>query len=156
MRILILALTVLILGCAAKAPTTIYMPPPEREYNIATDVIWEAVLETFTDLEIPIDNIETASGFIRSDYILMDDKTYIDCGSVWKGVGYGGWEGPANAGLRITVFIREKDPTTTTFRFREAARGGTQKGEDIACVPTGKFGELFLQQFDERIASSNS
>lgn len=44
------------------------------------DKAWEAVIETFAELNLPIMNMEKASGFITTDW-LDPDRSFYDCGT---------------------------------------------------------------------------
>jgi len=49
------------------------------------DSIWSAVIETFAELQIPIDNMEKDSGLITTDWIDFTGQTnedYCDCGKL--------------------------------------------------------------------------
>jgi len=46
------------------------------------DKIWEAIIETFAELQLPIQNMEKASGLITTDWIDFKGQTnedYCDC-----------------------------------------------------------------------------
>jgi len=49
-------------------------PPPRQIQNSFPiegefDKVWTAIIETFSDLQLPIENIEKASGLITTDWI---------------------------------------------------------------------------------------
>ena len=65
-------------------------PPPRMIVNSFTingdyDSVWSAVIETFAELQIPIDNMEKDSGLITTDWIDFTGQTnegYCDCGKL--------------------------------------------------------------------------
>jgi len=67
-------------GCAsAPIPRQIQNSfPIDRPF----DKIWEAVIETFAELNLPIINMEKASGLITTDWIKQDDLEASDCGRI--------------------------------------------------------------------------
>jgi len=49
------------------------------------DLVWTALIETFADLNLPIDNMEKDSGLITTDWIDFTGQTneeYCDCGGL--------------------------------------------------------------------------
>jgi len=70
------------IGCAtAPAPRTI-----ENSFFIESDYdsVWSALIETFAELQLPIDNMEKDSGLITTDWVEFRGQTnedYCDCGS---------------------------------------------------------------------------
>lgn len=65
-------------------------PAPRTIINSFTidgdyDAVWSAVIETFADLQLPIDNMEKDSGLITTDWIDFTGQTnegYCDCGGL--------------------------------------------------------------------------
>lgn len=65
-------------GCI-KEPTTAPVP---RNYvlHAPVDKVWTALLETVTDLNMPISNIDRASWFYRTPTV-YNAGNYLDCGT---------------------------------------------------------------------------
>lgn len=74
-------------ACSTKRADITYAPPPDVEYEASMDEVWAAVIEVFTDLEIPIDNMEKVSGFFRSDDMEASSREgyFLDCGTIYIG-----------------------------------------------------------------------
>lgn len=78
------AICLLFWGCMARAPQarTIVNTFPIQS---AFDSVWQAVIETFADLNLSIDNMEKDSGLIVTDWIDFSGQTnegYCDCGKL--------------------------------------------------------------------------
>ncbi|MCX6578385.1 MAG: hypothetical protein NTV82_18600 [Candidatus Aminicenantes bacterium] len=69
------------------------MPTPPKPRQIQNsfqiekpfDAVWTAVIEVFSELSLPIINIEKASGLIVTDWISFDSSkvySYMDCGDL--------------------------------------------------------------------------
>jgi len=67
------------------------MPTPPKPRQIQNsfqiekpfDAVWQAVIEVFAELSLPIMNMEKASGLITTDWISFDSSKvyrYMDCG----------------------------------------------------------------------------
>lgn len=59
--------------------------PPEIQNSFPIeqpfDKVWQAVIETFAEMNLPIMNMEKVSGFIATDWIVFDEGTgYCLCG----------------------------------------------------------------------------
>lgn len=64
-------------------PPTAKPPAPQDYYYHATpERVWNALLLIYTDLNIPIANMDRASWFMRSqDMVGAGDSTWVDCGT---------------------------------------------------------------------------
>jgi len=84
LKILLLGLFCLyFLNCAvAPQPRQIQKSfPIEGEF----DKVWSAIIETFSELQLPIENMEKASGLITTDWIDFtgqSNEDYCDCGGL--------------------------------------------------------------------------
>jgi hypothetical protein len=69
-------------GCAARPPQTAPMAPRDYYFKAPPERVWNALLLVYTDLNIPIENMERASWFMRSrDTVLprADAGAWVDC-----------------------------------------------------------------------------
>lgn len=70
-------------GCAtAPAQRTVVN---SFSYTTSIDKVWSATVETFAELNLPIDNMEKDSGLITTDWINLTgtgNKEYCDCGGL--------------------------------------------------------------------------
>ena len=145
-----------VVSCAnIQGPVTTY-ETQERAYRAEWDDVWDAVLETLTDLDVPVDYIETVSGFVRSDYAgLPPNSTYLeafDCGSYY---------GKPIAGrsdfeprVRFTVLLREGNGGTTRVRVRVLVNATVQSDVAVHCVSTGALEDDFYRQLSRRVDGS--
>jgi hypothetical protein len=91
-------------GCMAKAPqarTIVNTFPIQGSF----DPLWQAVIETFADLNLPIDNMEKDSGLITTDWIDFTGQTnegYCDCGKL-------GVDREENREGKFNVFVKRID-----------------------------------------------
>ena len=83
-KIFILALTSAFLAACASAPA-----PRTIVNSFAIDAgydsVWSALIETFAELQLPIDNMEKDSGLVTTDWIEFTGQTnegYCDCGGL--------------------------------------------------------------------------
>jgi hypothetical protein len=138
-----------------QGPVTTY-ETQERVYHTARDVVWGAVLETLTDLDIPVDYIETASGFVRSDYMTFRPGSsfveFFDCGSYY---------GKAIAGrsdfdpqARFTVLVQDVDNGRTEVRVRMRVTGTVQGDVAVHCVSIGTLEDDFYRQLAGRVGNT--
>jgi hypothetical protein len=157
--LLCLPLIVAVMACGPGfRPPTPREPPPDQVYDATFDEVWGAVLETITDLEIPIENLEKASGFIRSDFMRFPEgeyDTFMDCGEVrvsgtwWPVARRQGFRSQA----RVTLLVREIEAGKVSIRLRALMRGVTGEGVMHECESTGLFEQTFFREFEQRIAS---
>lgn len=145
----------LIVSCGGiQGPVTSY-ETQERVYRADWDHMWDAVLETLTDLDVPIDYIETASGFVRSDYTRFSQHAnYVelfDCGSYYgKPIVARSDFDPR---VRFTVLLREGNAGTTRVRVRVVVTGTVQSDVAVQCVSTGTLEDDFYRQLGNRVDS---
>lgn len=84
---ILMLLVIFFIGCAvAPKPRVI-----ENSFMVESnyDYAWTAVIETFSDLQLPIQNMEKDSGLISTDWIAFtkeQGKEYCDCGKVEFGL----------------------------------------------------------------------
>lgn len=106
MRIKILVLGLMcfmIYGCAGIAPAPRQIAkafPIEAPF----DEVWQAVIESFAELQLPIQNMEKDSGLITTDWIDFSGQKntgYCDCGKPRFGLLEGSRSG------RFNIFIKK-------------------------------------------------
>ncbi|MGS0466232.1 hypothetical protein ACU8V3_02930 [Cobetia marina] len=71
-------------GCAGPSVTP---PSPltddqSKSYNASYDSVWESTVDWFAMNNIPIKNIEKASGIIGSEYSLGSNYSQVNCGII--------------------------------------------------------------------------
>lgn len=83
-RFAVLAMLCVVIGGCATAPTPRTVVN-KFSYNASIDTVWTATVETFAEMNLPIDNIEKDSGLIATDWINFTgtgNKDYCDCGGL--------------------------------------------------------------------------
>ncbi len=101
------------------------------------DSVWTAVIETFAELNLPILNMEKASGLITTDWIKMDDPQMSDCGK--RGV----MTAEQGRVVKFNVFVKRVGETcemkvNAMFEISISVYGNRNLST-ASCVSTGKF-----------------
>jgi uncharacterized lipoprotein len=126
---------------------------PVITFQIANplDDVWQAVIETFSDLNIPLDKIEKDSGLITTDWIRLSDKktakTYMNCRE--KG---GALIADITRRVRFNVFIKKTEEGSQikincNFQWISTARNGSVT-ED--CTTTGVFEKKIFEAIEAK------
>jgi len=142
-KILVLGLTCLMIYSCATAPLPRQIAkvfPIEAPF----DEVWQAVIETFAEMNLPIVNMEKDSGLITTDWIAYPlgkaGKVYCDCGGLGLNV-------EISREGRFNVFLRKIDGNSCELKVNclfsqriqpvmaEGATGITRRN----CVSTGKL-----------------
>lgn len=137
-----------------RAPTSSYGGPLVNTYDAPVSDVWDAVVSTFTDLDLPVAEIDGASRFIRTTNMNLRDVSseHVDCGKV-KPPSYDSISVAdsvdAPSSFQVTVHVRELE-SRSQVRIRESATGGAWKVH-YRCVPTGRISEQFLERVEARI-----
>lgn len=129
-----------------------YIPPSHPTVantftlDASFETVWTAVIETFADLNIPIDNLEKASGLITTDWLSM--KEYGDCGAFQGGLaGPDPKRVPAEEG-KFNVFVKSEGEKVT-MKINSIFRRQTASSTRFECASTG----LLEQRMEELIRS---
>ncbi len=129
-------ISTLLVACASgPAPRTVVNTfPLEGDY----DTIWSAVVETFSDLQIPIDNMEKDSGLITTDWIDFTGQTnedYCDCGGLGINI-------EVSRTGKFNVFVKKVTENTFEMKvncmFEQVYRFG-ENAYKRKCVSTGNL-----------------
>lgn len=102
------------------------------------DAAWTAVIETFAELNLPILNMEKASGLITTDWISLNDPQMSDCGKV------GALNTEHGRRVRFNVFVKKTSEVASEMKVNAMFEGlvkyyGSEGISTISCVSTGKF-----------------
>ncbi len=181
MSIKLVSASVLTLGvflsCASGPryiPPSDFEVPPDRWYQASFDDVWNAILETVTDLDIPIENMEKVSGFLRSDFMRFPKGSslseFMDCGTEKAMVQFHHRSGtgvrpewrPVTQNptfiseARLTVLVREIEGRQSV-RLRTTAAGVTRDVQGwptrYDCRSTGRLEQFFFDQVEHRVTS---
>ncbi|MCP4545939.1 MAG: outer membrane protein assembly factor BamC [bacterium] len=102
-----LLMVVLVLSCAT-APK-IRTIVNSFEFTEDFDSVWSAVVETFAEMNFPIDNLEKDSGIITTDWISFNGTSnsgYCDCGGLGLAI-------EQSRRGKFNVFVRTTDAGVT-------------------------------------------
>jgi hypothetical protein len=104
--------------------------------DVTFDEAWEAAIDTFEELRLPIDNLERASGVVTTDWVLLDDaEDYMNCPD----------DASRNAEGRFNVFLREVgDGIRVTVNASYQAEDDTDRRH--SCVSNGDYEDLILRR----------
>lgn len=144
---MVLGILVVLTSCAT-------VPVPRQIQNSFPiekpfDSVWQAVIEAFAELNLPIMNIEKVSGLITTDWLLVN-KTYCDCESP-------GFT-PATKEHRgkFNVYVKKNDENTCEVKINclyemiiyYTGSTGPRKYE---CISTGKLEAEIFKRIQEKI-----
>jgi hypothetical protein len=132
------------LGCAT-APTQ-HVFVKEFTHTEDYDKVWAALIETYSDLNLPIGHIEKASGLITTGWLDVP-ASYCDCGNPGLSID-GQRQGEFN------VFVKQGPPVkvkvNATFRVYRTLG---DYGGWVECPSTGEFETRMDSMIKERLAN---
>ena len=134
--------------------------------HASADRVWDALLTILTDFNYPIENMERASWFLRTQELTLtpsDAAAFADCGTI---------NGHQLAGtsrfdvyVRLTFLLRPSGDSTAV-RLQPVLRGlnevmaslrasGNMFATDpnVQCVSRGKLESRLLEQLASRVAA---
>ncbi len=144
-------LSAVLISCVV-GPSLADTGPRSMTLDATLPRVWRAALTAFTDLNIPIENVESASGFIRSDEMILEGDQEIsgltaseiaDCGSEMEmartesGTTY----------LAFTLLLEEAEGGGTSIRLQSSFRNherGALGDENVRCVSKGALEDLII------------
>ena len=142
----------LTVACAVP-PSTAPPAPSVHELQADFDDAWSAIIRVFTDEGIPIENMDPASGFIRSGDMTADPSyvfggfgigEILDCGSEF-GVAH---TTSGTSFISFTALVEERPDSRVTLRIVVSARNydkTSMADPNQLCVSTGIFERLFAE-----------
>ena len=141
-KILVLGLTCLMIYNCATAP------PPRQIAKVFPieapfDEVWQAVIETFAEMNLPIVNMEKDSGLITTEWIAYPrgkaGNIYCDCGGLGLNV-------EIERRGRFNVFVRKITENSCELTVNclynqtiQPAMGDASTQSTRSCVSTGKL-----------------
>jgi len=123
--------------CCATAPPPrqiISSFPIEKPY----DTVWQAVIETFAELQLPIMNMEKDSGLIVTDWIDFtgqNNNGYCDCGGLGINI-------EVNRTGKFNVFVKKTGDNSCDIKVNTMYQQMLKFGDTISkrnCVSTGNL-----------------
>jgi hypothetical protein len=147
----ILFLSLVLVGCAPFQPP----PPPAPRTGTVVDVsfskAWDAVIDIFSEKNIPIKTMDRSSGLIVAEIARVNDNEYSDP-SIKNWNNCGGWGQTLRVyANRVTYNIVVRgDSTRSTVRanFLWEHKGQGQYATDMPCSTTG----YLESEWEKRIA----
>ena len=110
--------------------------------GVTFDEAWEAAIDTFEELRLPIDNLERDSGVVTTDWILLEDAgAYMDCPG----------EASRNEEGRFNVFLREIEGGIRVT-VNASYRAEDDTGQRHTCESDGDYEELILRRIRSKVS----
>lgn len=155
-----LLLLVAAVACPAKVTLPSTPAPVARDIFIraAPERVWDALLVIYTDLSIPIENMDRASWFMRSQETSLPPgagSTFADCGTL---------DGLARASqsytsvfLRSTTLLRPNGDSTgvrvtVTLRGVDNIDARAGNGGNLSCISNGKMEARIIELIRRRLS----
>jgi uncharacterized lipoprotein len=138
-RIFLVGLVCLVLAACATAPM-----PRQIQNSFPIDQpfekVWQAVIETFAELNLPIMNMEKASGLITTDWISFrgqkDEAGYCSCGKA--GFPFSEVERKG----KFNVYVKKIEEASCEIKVNssfEATAAYQDAIKSISCISTGNL-----------------
>ena len=134
-------------SCASK-PAAVVKPiaPQDYYYKVNPERVWNALLLVYTDLNVPIENMDRASWFMRSRDMMLppaDARAWMQCGA-GKGV---------NVTISVTTLLRASgDSTAMRLNVHvEATRNTGNERVAIACASKGVLEQRVVESVRQRL-----
>lgn len=150
--VVLLVLGFLLAACAsAPAPRQIQSSfPIDKPF----DVVWQATIETFAELNLSIQNMEKVSGLITTDWINFqgqkNETGYCDCGKLSV------LDRESTRRGRFNVYIKKVTDTSCEVKVNSVFTMIYQAYEnpipqERACVSAGKLEAEMFKRISEKI-----
>ena len=105
------------------------------------DEAWDAALQSFEALRLPIDELDRASGVITTDWeLIRDPEDAMDCPG----------DAERNAEGRFNVFVRE-GAEGVRITINASFRAEDETGRRVICRTEGEVEEDFLRRVRARV-----
>ena len=148
-KLLLFTVMVLMVGCAARKPTTFDFTN-QKTYDASFDKTWESVISIFAEANIPIVTLEKDSGLIVSDNLAASGGNYY-CKT-------GFFDHIRSPEGRFNVFVRKVSDGKTSVQINSTYRAQLWFGDNLKgwakCVSTGELERLLFKNILARIGTS--
>lgn len=154
------AIAVCVLAACSSPPATVAPAAAPVRFNAPIDRVWAATLTVFTDANVPIENMERASGFIRSGEMVAPPNSTLgqykigdiaDCG---REIGIAHTT-TGTTYVAFTVLLQPDGEGATTARIRSAMRNRDETNigpnKENTCVSRGVFEEFIAERIAEEL-----
>jgi hypothetical protein len=143
-----LAVIFLFVSCATapKPREIINSFPIEKPY----DAVWQAVVETFAELQLPIMNMEKDSGLIVTDWIDFTGQKntdYCDCGGLGINI-------EVNRVGKFNVFVKKVTDNSCEAKINTMYQQTIKFSDVISkrkCVSTGNLEAQFYKLVNDKL-----
>ena len=156
----VLSLSLFLSGCVAT-----YNPPTgvAKRYvydfrDVSFDDVWESVVGTYAEFNIPIELIQKESGLISADALTFRRGKHADCGRV---VSNGSMVSVSATVVEFNTFVRDMDDGrirvhvnasySANYSFYDPIWGTRGEG-DMYCVSNGSLENALLSQIFRSVA----
>lgn len=134
-------------GCAPKIQEIKPVAPQDYYYRAAPERVWNALLLVYTDLNIPIENMDKSSWFMRSRDMTLapaEARAWMDCVAGEKGV---------NVSISVTTLLRPSgDSTAMRLALHvDATRNAGSGRVAIACSTRGALEQRVIELVRQRL-----
>ena len=145
------------IGCVVTPPKTPPIAPKDYYYRATPERVWNALLLIYTDLNIPISNMDKSSWFMRSQD-MPSPNLWVDCGTDWHGVQIAT---KAYVAMNVTTLLRPSGDSTAmrlSIHVGEAVAASAAGNVLVQCVSRGvlewKVTDEVRQRLGEPLPSS--
>lgn len=140
MKYIVLAFLIVLVGCQSYKPPKEYDVVKTKEFRKGYDEVWGSVIAYFAENNIPIENLEKASGFIKAkpttNYSI--NELYFDCGETTSRAKVNEMD------ITYNITVAKGNTTKVTINVFTELRGLNIKYYDVYCNSTGVFeNEIF-------------
>lgn len=159
---LTLLTALIVLALPACAPATISPPaepthPRSHTFDASYEEVWDRAVDWFSESNIPIRQIERASGLIASEHQLGADEDLIDCGDIDPGDNIlQRSERTANMNVRVReaddgVLVQIDVFGRGSFTFHDPMINATNTLEAPRCVSTGEVERWLVDYIEDAL-----
>ena len=152
MRSAALLLFILLAGCATAPKPHVF--DPVARFTTDFDHAWSATIETFAEMNLPIQNMEKASGLVTTDWISFAgdaNSGYADCGGTGLAI-------ERDRQGKFNVYVKTVEGSVdvrVTTTYRQMRSLGSSSGW-VNCQSTGQLEERIHGMIQQKIAMQKS
>ena len=147
-KMIALAAIASLTGCAAAGVSNMQQGNIDNNFvfDQSYDEVWSSTVEWFASNNIPIDNVDKASGLISSNYGLNPGMGVVDCGEPTGNIGLYRARFEDMSG-NINIIVREVGPEETRATVNVFGNAlvvvrnayGVVSSANVRCVSTGSL-----------------
>lgn len=129
-------LIALLTSCGSYEPPKQYDYQKKKIFNESYDEVWENIIEYFSMSNLPIENMEKASGFIKTEINknnLEEFQDSFDCGKLSSSVKINSYT------ISFNISVKEDRGTVVNINSFVDVEGMNVKYYNVKCISTGEF-----------------